>query len=68
MILVVRVPRARVRPNGRFSALYEPNGEDGGKYRISGTLRGTRVRNGRMKVNVSTCEGRDEWSARRAGR
>ena len=68
VILVVRVPRARVRPNGRFSALYEPNGEDGGKYRISGTLRGTRVRNGRVRVNVSTCEGRDGWSARRAGR
>jgi hypothetical protein len=67
-IFVVHVPRARVRPNGRFSALYEPNGEDGGEYRISGTLRGTRVRNGRVRVNVSTCGGRDGWSARRASR
>ena len=67
-IFVVRVPRARVRPNGRFSALYEPNGEGGGEYRISGTLRGARVRNGRVRINVSTCGGRDEWSARRARR
>ena len=49
-------------------SLYEPNGERGGEYRISGTLRSTRVRNGRVRINVSTCGGRDEWSARRASR
>ena len=67
-ILVVSVPRARVRSNGRFSAVYNPNGEDRGEYRISGTLRGTRVRNGRVGVNVATCEGHDRWTARRARR
>ena len=67
-ILVVHVPRARVRRNGRFSAVYKPRGDDGGEYRISGTLRGTRVRNGRVRVNVSTCGGRDEWTARRTSR
>ena len=67
-ILVVHVPRARVRRDGRFSADYRPNGEDGGEYRISGTLRGTRVRNGRVQVNVSTCGGREEWTARRTRR
>ena len=66
-ILVVRVPRARVRRDGRFSATYRPS-EDGGAYRISGTLRGKRVRNGRVRVNVSTCEGREDWTARRRRR
>ena len=67
-IFVVSVPRARVRSDGCFSAVYEPNGEDGGEYRISGTLRRSRVRDGRVSVNVSTCGGRDEWTARRARR
>jgi hypothetical protein len=67
-ILVVSVPRARVRPNGHFSAVYRPNSEDGGSYRVSGTLRGGRVRDGRVGVNVSTCGGRDKWTARRASR
>ena len=67
-ILVVAVPRARVRSNGRFSAVYHPNGKDRGEYRISGTLRGTRVRNGRVGLNVATCGGRDRWTARRASR
>jgi hypothetical protein len=67
-ILVVSVPSARVRSNGRFSTVYEPNGEDGGEYRISGRLKGTRVRDGRVSVNVSTCGGREEWTARRASR
>jgi hypothetical protein len=67
-ILVVHVPRARVRRDGRFSATYRPSGEDGGAYRISGTLRGKRVRNGRVRVNVSTCEGREDWTARRKPR
>jgi hypothetical protein len=66
VILVVSVPRAKVRPNGRFAKTYETDG--GGKYRISGTLRGQRVRDGRVKVNVSTCEGHDKWTARRASR
>ena len=67
-IFAVAVPSARVRSNGRFSKVYAPNGEDGGEYRISGTLRGSRVRDGRVRVNVSTCGGRDEWTARRARR
>jgi hypothetical protein len=67
-IFAVYVPRASVRSNGRFSAVYEPFGEDGGEYRISGTLRGNRVRDGRVKVTVGTCGGQDEWTARRASR
>ena len=67
-IFAVYVPRASVRSNGRFSAAYEPNGEDGGEHRISGTLRGNRVRDGRVKVTVGTCGGQDEWTARRASR
>jgi hypothetical protein len=67
-ILVVSVPRARVRSNGRFSAVYHPNGKDRGEYRISGTLRGNRVRNGRVGLTVATCGGRDRWTARRASR
>jgi hypothetical protein len=67
-VLVVSVPRARVRSNGRFSAVYHPNGEDSGEYRISGRLRGTRVRNGRVGVNVATCAGGDRWTAHRARR
>ena len=44
------------------------HGKDHGEYRISGTLRGTRVRNGRVGLNVATCGGRDRWTARRASR
>jgi hypothetical protein len=66
VILVVSVPRAKVRSDGRFARTYKPNGEDGGTYKISGTLRGWRVRDGRVVVNVSTCGGRDKWTARRA--
>ena len=67
-IFAVYVPRAGVRSNGRFSGVFKPNGEDGGEYRISGTLRGNRVRDGRVKVTVGTCGGQDEWTARRASR
>jgi hypothetical protein len=67
-IFVVSVPRARVRSIGRFSAVYHPNGKDRGEYRISGTLRGTHVRDGRVGVNVATCGGHDRWTARRASR
>ena len=67
-IFAVYVPRASVRSNGRFSAAHEPSGEDGGEYRISGTLRGNRVRDGRVKLTVGTCGGQDEWTARRASR
>jgi hypothetical protein len=68
MIFAFYVPRASVRSNGRFSGVYKPTGEDGGEYRISGTLLGTRVRDGRVNVNVGTCGGQDEWTARRASR
>jgi hypothetical protein len=67
-ILVVAVPTAKIRSNGRFKKTYKPDGEDGGTYKISGTLRGRRVRDGRVQVNVSTCEGHDKWTARRARR
>jgi hypothetical protein len=67
-IFAVFVPRASVRSNGRFTGVYEPRGEDGGEYRVSGTLRGTRVHNGRVDVNVGTCGGHDKWTARRASR
>jgi hypothetical protein len=40
----------------------------GGTYKISGTLRGRRVRDGRVAVEVSTCGGRERWTARRASR
>ena len=65
-ILVVHVPRAKIRPDGRFAKTYETDG--GGTYKIRGTLRGRRVRNGRVDVNVSTCGGHDKWTARRASR
>jgi hypothetical protein len=50
------------------SRTYKPNGENGGSYRVRGTLRGSRVRDGRVDVNVSTCGGHDKWTARRANR
>ena len=63
-ILVVFVPRARIGPDGRFAKTSKTDG--GGTYTIRGTLRGRRVRDGRVGVNVSTCEGHDKWTARRA--
>jgi hypothetical protein len=65
-ILVVSVPKAKVKPNGRFKRTYKTDG--GGTYKISGTLRGRKVRDGRVDVNVSTCGGHDQWTARRASR
>jgi hypothetical protein len=67
-IFAVFVPSAKVRSDGRFTGVYEPRGDDGGEYKVSGTLRGTRVRNGRVDVNVGTCGGHDKWTARRASR
>ncbi len=65
-ILVVSVPRAKVKPDGSFKRTYRTDG--GGTYKISGTLRGRKVRDGRVDVNVSTCGGHDQWTARRASR
>jgi hypothetical protein len=65
-ILIVSVPRAKVRPNGRFKQTYKTDG--GGTYKISGTLHGRKVRDGTVDVNVATCGGHDTWTARRAGR
>jgi hypothetical protein len=67
-IFAVFVPLAKVHSNGRFTGVYEPRGKDSGEYRVSGTLRGTRVRNGHVDVNVGTCGGHDKWTARRASR
>ena len=35
---------------------------------ISGTLRGKKVRDGSVDVDVATCGGHDTWTARRASR
>ena len=59
------MPRAKIRPDGRFAKTYKT---DGGTYKIRGTLRGRRVRNGQVDVDVSTCGGHDTWTARRASR
>jgi hypothetical protein len=64
-ILVVAVPTTKIHADGRFKKAYKT---DGGTYRISGTLKGNRVRNGIVDVDVSTCGGRDKWTARRASR
>ena len=64
-ILVVAVPSTKIRANGRFKKTHKT---DGGTYRISGTLKGNRVRNGIVDVDVSTCGGHDKWTARRARR
>ena len=65
-ILVVSVPQAKIKPNGRFKRTYETDG--GGRYKISGTLRGRKVRDGSVDVDVATCGGHDTWTARRASR
>ena len=64
-ILVVSVPSAKVRRNGRFKRTYKT---DGGTYKIRGMLRGRRVRDGHVSLNVSTCAGHSLWTARRADR
>jgi hypothetical protein len=65
-ILVVSVPSAKVRRNGRFKRTYKTDG--GGTYKIRGTLRGRRVRDGHVSLQVSTCSGQSLWTARRTGR
>jgi hypothetical protein len=65
-ILVVSIPQTKIEPNGRFRRTYESDG--GGRYRISGTLRGRKVRDGSVNVDVATCGGHDTWTARRASR
>jgi hypothetical protein len=67
-IFVFYVPRTSVRSNGRFSGVNRPNAKAGGGYRIRGTLRGNRVRDGRVTVAIGTCGGQDGWTARRARR
>jgi hypothetical protein len=64
-VLVASVPKAKIRRDGRFAKTYET---DGGTYKISGTLRGRRVRDGKVSLQVSTCFGQSGWTARRAGR
>jgi hypothetical protein len=64
-ILVVSVPSAKVRRNGRFKRTYKT---DGGAYTIRGTLRGRRVRDGHVSLRVSTCSGHSLSTARRTDR
>jgi hypothetical protein len=65
-ILVAYVPRAKIRPDGRFAKTYRTDG--GGTYKVSGTLRGRKVRDGKVSLQLSTCSGQSGWTARRAGR
>jgi hypothetical protein len=55
----------QVKRDGRFARTYKTGG---GTYRISGTLRGRRVRDGHVSLQVSTCSGESDWTARRTGR
>ena len=64
-VLVASVPKAKVRRDGHFAKTYKT---DGGTYKISGTLRGRKVRDGKVSLQVSTCFGQSGWTARRAGR
>jgi hypothetical protein len=64
-VLVASVPQAKVRRDGRFARTYKA---DGGTYKISGTLRGRRVRDGHVSLQLATCSGQSKWTARRTGR
>ena len=64
-VLVASVPMAKIRRDGHFAKTYET---DGGTYKISGTLRGRRVRDGKVSLQVATCSGQSRWTARRASR